>query len=48
VDGERVGPWWSRDGVTEEAAERWDARYVALLESLPDDTLLTVIDCHDM
>jgi hypothetical protein len=27
-------------------AERWDARYAALLESLPDDTLLTVIDCH--
>jgi hypothetical protein len=32
--------------VTEEAAVRWDARYVALLEPLPDDRLLTVIDCH--
>src|SRR5262245_14538665 len=46
VDGEWSGPWWVTEGLTEEAAERWDARYAALLESLPDDALLTVIDCH--
>jgi hypothetical protein len=46
VGGDWSGPWWLKDGVTEEAAARWDARYAALLASLPDDTLLTVIDCH--
>ena len=46
VEGEWSGPWWVTEGMAEEAAERWDARYAALLESLPDDTLLTVIDCH--
>lgn len=46
VNGEWSGPWWLTDGVTEEAAERWDARYSVLLASLPDDTLLTVVDCH--
>jgi hypothetical protein len=46
VNGEWSGPWWLTDGVTEGAAAGWDARYSALLASLPDDTLLTVIDCH--
>jgi hypothetical protein len=46
MEGEWSGPWWLKDGVTEEAAARWDARFAALLASLPDDTLLTVIDCH--
>jgi hypothetical protein len=32
--------------VTKDTAARWDARYAALLESLPDDMLLTVVDCH--
>jgi hypothetical protein len=46
VDGEWFGPWWVPDGPTEEAADQWDAWYAALLASLPEDTLLTVIDCH--
>jgi hypothetical protein len=46
VDGEWFGPWWVPDGPTEEAAARWDAWYTSLLASLPEDTLLTVIDCH--
>jgi hypothetical protein len=46
VDGEWFGPWWVPDGPTVEAAERWDDWYASLLASLPEDTLLTVIDCH--
>lgn len=46
VDGEWFGPWWVADGPTEEAAGRWDAWYASLLASLPDDAVLTVIDCH--
>lgn len=26
--------------------DEWDRRYWELLESLPDDTLLTIVDCH--
>lgn len=44
--GEWSGPWWAAGGPTVEAAERWDAGYSDLLASLPDDTLLTVVDCH--
>jgi hypothetical protein len=46
VNGEWAGPWWLKDGVTEQAAAEWDARYAALLASLTDETILTVIDCH--
>jgi hypothetical protein len=46
VDGEWFGPWWVEQGPTEEAADRWDAWFAALLASLPEDTLLTVVDCH--
>jgi hypothetical protein len=46
VDGEWFGPWWVEDGPTEEAALQWDVWFAFLLASLPDDTLLTVIDCH--
>ena len=45
-DGEWVGPWWAKDGLTEEAARRWDAWCGALFASLPEDALLTVVDCH--
>jgi hypothetical protein len=46
VEGEWFGPWWVPDGQTEEAAARWGEWYAALLVSLPEDALLTVIDCH--
>jgi hypothetical protein len=45
-NGEWFGPWWIKDELTEAAAEKWDAWYSALLASLPNDTLLTVVDCH--
>jgi hypothetical protein len=44
--GEWSGPWWLSDEPTEVAADKWDARYSAILAELPDDTLLTVVDCH--
>ena len=44
--GEWFGPWWRSDEPTESAAEKWDAWYSGILAGLPDDTLLTVIDCH--
>ena len=44
--GEWTGPWWTKGDLTEEAADRWDAWYSSLLASTPDDTLLTVVDCH--
>jgi hypothetical protein len=46
VGGEWFGPWWVPDGKTEDAAEQWDRWYSSLLASLPDDGLLTVVDCH--
>jgi hypothetical protein len=46
VGGEWTGPWWVTEGFTEDGAVRWDVRFAMLLASLPDDTLLTVIDCH--
>jgi hypothetical protein len=46
IDGQWSGPWWLIEHLTEESAAKWDARYSALLESLSDDTLLTVVDCH--
>jgi hypothetical protein len=46
VGVEWAGPWWLKDGVTEVAAARWDARFASLLASLPDEILLTIIDCH--
>jgi hypothetical protein len=46
VGGEWTGPWWAKDDLTEEAADRWDAQYSSLLRSTPDDTLVTVVDCH--
>lgn len=46
IDGGWWGPWWAADGLTEEAAIQWDAWYAELVESLPDDMLITVIDCH--
>lgn len=46
VGGEWFGPWWMAEDFTEEGIARWDAWYAALLASLPDETLLTVIDCH--
>jgi hypothetical protein len=45
-NGQWFGPWWIKDNLTEAAAEKWDAWYSALFASLPDDTLLTVVDCH--
>jgi hypothetical protein len=44
--GEWFGPWWLSDEPAEIAIEKWDAWYSSLLASLPDNTLLTVIDCH--
>ncbi len=44
--GEWFGPWWHSDEPTEIAAEKWDARYSGILAALPDDELLTVVDCH--
>jgi hypothetical protein len=46
VNGEWFGPWWVPVGPTVEAAARWEDWYASLLASLPEDTLLTVIDCH--
>lgn len=45
-EGEWTGPWWDKDDLTEDAADRWDTWYAALLASLPDETLVTVVDCH--
>jgi hypothetical protein len=44
--GEWFGPWWVSDEPTAAAAEKWDAWFSSLLASAPDDTLLTVVDCH--
>lgn len=37
--------WW---GVVhdEKERDRWDEEFTTLFNSLPDDTLLTVVDCH--
>ena len=45
-NGEWFGPWWAKDELTEAAAKIWDAWFSDLLASFPDETLITVIDCH--
>ena len=36
----------SSDEGDEDACEKWDKKFHELLEELPDDTLLTIVDCH--
>lgn len=38
----RMG-WWA---IVSDEDGTWDAKAVELLEALPDDTMLTVVDCH--
>lgn len=40
----RMG-WWACVS-DEKPADAWNREFSALLDSLPDDTLLTVVDCH--
>jgi len=37
--------WW---GITtnEKADDEWNNEFQKLIEDLPDDTLLTLVDCH--
>ena len=37
--------WWA---IVTDAKEHydWDAEFERLMETLPDDTLLTLVDCH--
>jgi hypothetical protein len=37
--------WWATV-TNEKDAETWTAMFANLIDSLPDDTLLTVVDCH--
>jgi hypothetical protein len=36
--------WWAF--VSDDKGEEWYEQYAQLLDELPDDTLLTVVDCH--
>ena len=40
----RMG-WWAAVSDAMPQAE-WNAKFTALIDSLPDDTMLTVVDCH--
>lgn len=40
----RMG-WWGCV-ADERDADRWNDEFVALIDGLPDDTVLTVVDCH--
>lgn len=48
-DGEWIGRgdmgWWGVS-LNEGDKDDWNSKVEALIESLPDDTLLTVVDCH--
>lgn len=35
--------WW---GAVSNESDDWPARFAELLDGLPDDTLLTIVDCH--
>lgn len=46
------GQWYEKGAmgwfacVSNEKGDEWDSEFAALLDGLPDDTLLTVVDCH--
>lgn len=47
------GKWYERGGMAwwgivsdEKEEDKWNQEFLELLDSLPDDTLLTVVDCH--
>jgi hypothetical protein len=37
---------WFACVADEKDEDVWDREFAALLDGLPDDTLLTVVDCH--
>ncbi len=37
--------WWGLV-IDEKDEDKWDQQFMSLLESLPEDTMLTVVDCH--
>ncbi len=43
---EWIGPWWLTTELTEKRIRQWDNWFGSLIASLPEDTLLTVVDCH--
>lgn len=49
-NGEWMAPgkmgWWGLSSDTRDEKRRWDEKVNALLAALPDDTLLTLVDCH--
>ena len=38
--------WWGMKSEAEISDKEWAEQYVKLIDSLPDDTLLTIVDCH--
>lgn len=45
------GTWYEREGgwsavVTEEESNKWNSKFISLIESLSNDTLLSLYDCH--
>jgi hypothetical protein len=38
--------WWGCTGDKKISDEEWAKQYTKLIDSLPDNTLLTVVDCH--
>lgn len=49
-DGEWIEPgemgWWGMDSSTKESREKYEMEFQKMLNELPENALLTVVDCH--
>jgi len=47
----REGKWYARGemgwwGISSDEKDDWDEKFFEMLNEIPEDTLLTVVDCH--
>ena len=45
-EGEWMEQGWVKDDTEGKEADKWDEMFQELIKNLPDDTLLSVYDCH--
>jgi hypothetical protein len=40
------GEWLQSDTVDQETDEDWNKQFHAILDRVPDETMITIVDCH--
>ena len=43
---ERVEGGWTPEGPSEKSMSEWHQKFMSLLEKIPNDAVLTLVDCH--